>query len=89
MRGRVSGEGFVEELERDAFAALAVIREPDLGAAAAAEPAHQYKPGAEFEPGSQFHHRGSTRAARLRRPASFASAAGATGAVGTSPVSSW
>ena len=61
----VAGHRLIEELERDLAAALAVIGEPDLGAAAAADPSYQHEPGAEFEPGCQLLHRGSTRAARL------------------------
>ena len=44
---------FARDVERDRFAALAAIGEPDLCGAATAQPANQHKPGAEFEPGSQ------------------------------------
>jgi hypothetical protein len=61
--GGVADQGFTQELERDALGALAVDREPDFRAAAAADPSHQHKPGTEFEPGSQLLHGGSAGAA--------------------------
>ena len=40
-----------KNLSATSLAALAISGEPDLGAAAAADPSHQHEPGAEFEPG--------------------------------------
>ncbi len=77
-----------KNLSATSLAALAVSREPDLRAAAAADPSHQHKPGAEFEPGCQLLHVGSTRAARLRGRRLRVRGGRAGGAVGTSPVSS-
>ena len=76
-----------KNLSATSLAALAVSGEPDLGAAAAADPSHQHKPGAEFEPGCQLLH-GDQPAPLDCAAGVFESAAGAGGAVGTRPVSS-